>query len=84
MRQAIEEGFILDVLANYTTYKAYWRLLKKIEDDPRYDKRKAEYLLQVLRRAAPARHPGEDRPLCGAFRRAGSRARWTDGPRPCW
>ena len=38
MRQAIEEGFILDVLANYATYKAYWRLLKKVEDDPRYDK----------------------------------------------
>jgi len=46
MRQAIEEGFILDVLANYTTYTAYWRLLKKIEDDPRYDKRKAQYLLK--------------------------------------
>jgi type I restriction enzyme R subunit len=46
MRQAIEEGFILDVLANYTTYEAYWRLLKKIEDDPRYDKKKAEYLLK--------------------------------------
>src|SRR4030067_22298 len=46
MRQAIEEGFILDVLASYATYKAYWRLLKKVEDDPRYDKRKAEYLLK--------------------------------------
>jgi type I restriction enzyme R subunit len=46
MRQAIEEGFILDVLQNYTTYTAYWRLLKKIENDPRYDKRKAEYLLK--------------------------------------
>jgi len=46
MRQAIEEGFILDVLANYTTYTAYWRLLKKVEDDPRYDKKKAEYLLK--------------------------------------
>ena len=46
MRQAIEEGFILDVLQSYTTYKAYWRLLKKVEDDPRYDKRKAEYLLK--------------------------------------
>ncbi|MCC6766596.1 MAG: putative DNA binding domain-containing protein [Deltaproteobacteria bacterium] len=46
MRQAIEEGFILDVLQNYTTYTAYWRLLKKIEDDPRYDKRKAAYLLK--------------------------------------
>ena len=48
MRQAIEEGFILDVLANYATYKAYWRLLKKVEDDPRYDKGKAEYLLKTF------------------------------------
>lgn len=46
MRQAIEEGFILDVLANYMTYTAYWRLLKKIEEDPRYDKKKAEFLLK--------------------------------------
>ena len=46
MRQAIEEGFILDVLQNYTTYKSYWRLLKTIEDDPRYDKNKASYLLR--------------------------------------
>jgi len=48
MRQAIEEGFILDVLENYTTYKAYWRLLKTIEDDPRYDKSKAQYLLKAF------------------------------------
>ncbi len=46
MRQAIEEGFILDVLANYTTYKAYWRLLKKVENDPHYDKEKAKYLIK--------------------------------------
>ena len=46
MRQAIEEGFILDVLNNYSTYTAYWRLLKKVEDDPHYDRKKAEYLLK--------------------------------------
>jgi type I restriction enzyme R subunit len=46
MRQAIEEGFILDVLQNYTTYKAYWSLLKKIKDDPRYEKKKAYALLR--------------------------------------
>ncbi|MCG8041090.1 MAG: DEAD/DEAH box helicase family protein [Candidatus Thiodiazotropha endolucinida] len=34
MRQAIEEGFILDVLQNYMTYKAYYELEKAIEDDP--------------------------------------------------
>ena len=46
MRQAIEEGFILDVLANYTTYKSYWRLLKTVGDDPEYESRKAKALLQ--------------------------------------
>lgn len=46
MRQAIEEGFILDVLENYTTYNTYWRLLKKIEDDPSYDRKKATFLLK--------------------------------------
>ena len=46
MRQAIEERFIRDVLENYTTYQVYWRLFKKIETDPRYDKKKAFYLLR--------------------------------------
>ena len=46
MRQAIEEGFIRDVLESYTTYKVYWRLIKKIEEDPRYDRSKADYLLR--------------------------------------
>jgi type I restriction enzyme, R subunit len=36
MRQAIEEGFILDVLQNYMTYKAYYALEKAIEDDPKF------------------------------------------------
>lgn len=46
MRQAIEEGFILDVLRNYTTFKVYFELLKKIEDDPQYDKPKATQLIR--------------------------------------
>ncbi|PZO22080.1 MAG: restriction endonuclease subunit R [Leptolyngbya foveolarum] len=41
MRQAIEEGFIMDVLKNYTTYKTYFRLTKAIEDDPQIHKKKA-------------------------------------------
>ena len=41
MRQAIEEGFILDVLRNYTTYRAYYRLLKVAETDPEVAKSKA-------------------------------------------
>ena len=35
MKQAIEEGFILDVLQNYTEYETFYRLNKEVEDDPR-------------------------------------------------
>jgi len=41
MRQAIEEGFILDVLQNYTTYKLFFKLSKAIEEDPELNKKKA-------------------------------------------
>jgi type I restriction enzyme R subunit len=41
MRQAIEEGFILDVLKNYTTYEAFYRFCKTIDDDPELNKSKA-------------------------------------------
>jgi type I restriction enzyme R subunit len=42
MRQAIEEGFILDVLENYTTYKTYYRFAKAVDDDPQVEKAKAK------------------------------------------
>jgi len=45
MRQAIEENFILDVLENYMTYKRYFKLLKKIASDKKYEKKKAIKLL---------------------------------------
>lgn len=35
MKQAIEEGFILDVLQNYTTYKTFYQINKEIEEDPK-------------------------------------------------
>lgn len=41
MKQAIEEGFILDVLKNYMNYKMYYNVNKKIEDDPAFDKSRA-------------------------------------------
>ena len=47
MKQAIEEGFIKDVLQNYTTYQSFYALLKKIEDDPEYDKKKAQKKLKA-------------------------------------
>jgi type I restriction enzyme R subunit len=42
MRQAIEEGFILDVLQNYATYEVYYKVGKKIEDNPEFDKGKGK------------------------------------------
>jgi type I restriction enzyme R subunit len=47
MKQAIEEGFIMDVLQNYTTYQSYYALLKKIEDDPEYDRMRAQKKLKA-------------------------------------
>lgn len=41
MRQAIEEGFILDVLQNYTTYKQFFKILKKIDENPELPKARA-------------------------------------------
>ncbi|RZK13233.1 MAG: type I restriction endonuclease subunit R [Flavobacterium sp.] len=46
MKQAIEEGFILDVLANYTTYKSYYEIEKSIEDNPLFETAKAQKRLR--------------------------------------
>lgn len=46
MKQAIEEGFILDVLANYTTYKSYYEIEKSIADNPLFDTVKAQKKLR--------------------------------------
>jgi type I restriction enzyme R subunit len=47
MKQAIEEGFILDVLANYTTYKSYYEIEKSIQDNPIFDSAKAQKKLRA-------------------------------------
>ncbi len=41
MKQAIQEGFILDVLEHYTPVESYYRLMKTVEDDPEFDTKKA-------------------------------------------
>jgi type I restriction enzyme, R subunit len=47
MKQAIEEGFILDVLANYTTYKSYYEIQKSILNNPIFDTAKAQKKLRA-------------------------------------
>ena len=46
MKQAIQEGFILDVLARYTPVASYYRLAKTVEDDPEFDVKKAQRKLR--------------------------------------
>lgn len=53
MRQAIEEGFILDVLKNYTTYATYFKLLKACEDDPNVERKKAAQALARFMKLHP-------------------------------
>ena len=53
MRQAIEEGFILDVLKHYTSYATYYRLLKACEDDPNVERKKAASALARFLRLHP-------------------------------
>ena len=53
MRQAIEEGFILDVLSHYTTYATYFKLLKACEDDPNVERKKAARALARFMRLHP-------------------------------
>jgi type I restriction enzyme R subunit len=46
MKQAIEEGFILDVLKTFTPVNSYYKLVKKTEDDPEFDTKKAKKKLR--------------------------------------
>ncbi|HEU0140069.1 MAG TPA: DEAD/DEAH box helicase family protein [Bryobacteraceae bacterium] len=53
MKQAIEEGFILDVLRHYTTYKVYYRLVKAAGEDPEVERKKATKALARFARLHP-------------------------------
>ncbi|QPK62547.1 type I restriction endonuclease subunit R [Methylomonas sp. LL1] len=53
MKQAIEEQFILDVLANYTTYKSYYEVQKSIIENPLFNTAKAQKKLKAYVEASP-------------------------------
>jgi len=53
MRQAIEEGFIMDVLANYVTYKTYFKLVKRAEEDPEVERKQAARALARFMKLHP-------------------------------
>ena len=53
MKQAIEEGFIEDVLKHYTTYNSYYKIVKSIESDPEFDKKQAQKKLRAFVESQP-------------------------------
>lgn len=53
MKQAIEEGFIMDVLKYYTTYNSYYKIVKAIESDPEFEKKQAQKKLRAFVESQP-------------------------------
>lgn len=53
MKQAIEEGFIMDVLKHYTTYNSYYKIIKAIESDPEFEKKQAQKKLRAFVESQP-------------------------------
>jgi type I restriction enzyme R subunit len=70
MRQAIEEGFIMDVLKNYTTYTAYFKLLKSCEDDPNVERKKAAKALARFMKLHPVNIAQKTQVIVEHFNRA--------------
>ena len=75
MKQAIQEGFILDVLKHYTPVESYYKLVKKVEGDPEFDTKRAQEEAAPLRREPRPRHPAQGRDHGGPLPRAGAGAR---------
>jgi len=74
MKQAIEEGFILDVLKAYTPVDSFYKLIKKSKDDPEFDTKKAKKKLRryVERHDHAIRLKAEI--MVGPFPRSGARS----------
>ena len=53
MKQAIEEGFIMDVLKHYTTYNSYYKIVKAVESDPEFEKKQAQKKLRAFVESQP-------------------------------
>lgn len=80
MKQAIEEKFILDVIKNYTPYNSYYEVVKKVEDDPKFDKDKAPKRIRAFVERQPETIDAKSRIIvdhfCSkVFKKIGGKAR---------
>ena len=53
MKQAIEEGFIMDVLKNYTTYASFYKVIKTVKGDPEFDQKEAQKKIRAYVESRP-------------------------------
>lgn len=53
MKQAIEEGFIMDVLKNYTTYASFYKVIKTVNGDPEFDQKEAQKKIRAYVESRP-------------------------------
>ena len=83
MRQAIEEGFILDVLQNYTTYELYFKLTKAIEEDPQLNRKKAAKAIGKFVSLHPHNLAQKTEIIIEHFRDIVSKKLVVE-PKPCW
>ena len=84
MRQAIEEGFILDVLQHYIDYDAYYRLVKQAEYDPEGPKRRTAVALAKFMTLHPHNIGQKTEVIVEHFRNNVRHRTWTAGPRRWW
>jgi type I restriction enzyme, R subunit len=80
MKQAIEEEFILDVIRNYTPYESYYEVVKKVEDDPEFNKEKAPKRIRAYVESQPETVEAKSRIIVDhfctkVFKKIGGRAR---------
>ena len=79
MKQAIQEGFIIDVLKQYTPVSSYYRLVKTVEADPEFDTKRAGQEAAPLRGRQSTRHKPKGGDCGGPLPRAGGRAAQDSG-----
>ena len=80
MKQAIEEKFILDVIRNYTPYQSFYEVVKKVEDDPQFNKHKAPKRIRAFVERQPETIEAKSRIIVDhfctkVFKKIGGRAR---------
>ena len=84
MKHAIQEGFILDVLENYTSIRSYFNLVKKIDEDPEFDSRRAQRRLRHYVEGHEYAVRSKSEIIVDSTSQSSARSLWEPKPGPWW